>query len=284
MAIASRVLRNIGFENVFNLDGGFSLYKVVHANQEYVVKQIEPIKNVQIALEVEASGLQCPGPIMRLSQEMKKISSGQNLKITVTDPGFSNDIASWCKSTNNKLISVSNENKKIVAVIQKSEGESTMVSTNNKTIVVFSNDLDRALAAFVIANGAASMDRKVTLFFTFWGLNILRKNENVKVKKSLIDKMFGKMMPKGIANLTLSKMNMFGIGTKIMKHVMKTKNVESLESLICSAKQAGVKLIACQMSMDIMGIKKEELIDGVEIGGVANYLTEAEEANVNLFI
>lgn len=151
-------------------------------------------------------------------------------------------------------------------------------------MVVFSGDLDKAIAAFIIANGAASMDKKVTMFFTFWGLNVLRKNEKVSVKKGIIDNMFGMMMPRGSKRLKLSNMHMMGMGAKMIKMVMKNKNVSSLEDLIKSAMDNGVEVVACQMSMDIMGLKQEELIDGVKIGGVGYYLGEAEDSNVNLFI
>jgi peroxiredoxin family protein len=153
-----------------------------------------------------------------------------------------------------------------------------------KTMVVFSGDLDRAIASFVIANGAASMGRPVTMFFTFWGLNILRKDNAPRVDKNIVEKMFGWMMPKGSRKLKLSKMNMAGTGAAMIRGIMKNKNISSLEDLIEQAKLNGVKLIACSMSMDVMGIKKEELIDGVEIGGVASFLGEAELSNVNLFI
>jgi peroxiredoxin family protein len=151
-------------------------------------------------------------------------------------------------------------------------------------MVVFSGDLDRAIASFVIANGAASMGRPVTMFFTFWGLNILRKDNAPRVDKNIVEKMFGWMMPKGSRKLKLSKMNMAGMGAAMIRGIMKNKNISSLEDLIEQAKLNGVKLIACSMSMDVMGIKKEELIDGVEIGGVASFLGEAELSNVNLFI
>ena len=153
-----------------------------------------------------------------------------------------------------------------------------------KTLIVFSGDLDKVLASFIIANGAAAMGRPVTMFFTFWGLNVLRKAEAQKVRKSFIEKMFGFMMPRGTGKLKLSKMNMGGMGTAMMKKVMEDKNVDSLESLMKHAMDSGIRLIACTMSMDIMGIKKEELIDGVEFAGVASYLGDAEESNVNLFI
>ncbi len=155
---------------------------------------------------------------------------------------------------------------------------------DGKTIIVFSGDMDKVLASFIIANGAAAMGRPVTMFFTFWGLNVLRKTENQNVKKPLIDAMFGTMMPRGAAKLKLSKMNMGGMGTAMMKKVMKDKNIDSLEDLIKKAMDNGVKMIACTMSMDVMGITKEELIDGVEFAGVGTYLGDAEESNVNLFI
>ena len=151
-------------------------------------------------------------------------------------------------------------------------------------MVVFSGDMDKALASFIIANGAAAMGRPVTMFFTFWGLNILRKSEKQRVKKSVVEKMFGVMMPRGSRKLKLSKMNMGGMGTKMMKRVMREKNVETLENLMKQAMENGVKLVACTMSMDVMGIRKEEIIDGVEFAGVASYLGDAENSDVNLFI
>ncbi len=151
-------------------------------------------------------------------------------------------------------------------------------------MIVFDGDLDKAIAAFIIANGAASMGRPVTMFFTFWGLNVLRKSEKQNVKKSFVEGMFSKMMPRGANKLKLSSMNMMGMGSKMMKTIMKQKNVSSLEDLIKSAMDSGVKVIACTMSMDVMGIHAEELIDGIEYAGVASYLDAAEDSDVNLFI
>jgi peroxiredoxin family protein len=154
-----------------------------------------------------------------------------------------------------------------------------------KTIIVFSGDLDKAMAAFVIANGAAAMGDDVTMFFTFWGLNILRKPEKVKTgKKSFLQGMFGAMMPRGAGRLGISKMNFGGMGARMMRMVMKQQNVNSVEELIATAQEQGIKMIACTMSMDVMGIHAEELMDGLEYAGVATYLGEADEANVNLFI
>lgn len=156
--------------------------------------------------------------------------------------------------------------------------------TNKKTMIVFSGDLDKVMASFIIANGAAAMGNEVTMFFTFWGLNALRKAKQVKVKKDFMEKMFGWMMPRGAEKLELSKMNYMGMGSKMMKDIMKKKNVNSLPELIEMAQMVDVKIIACTMSMDVMGLKEEELIEGIEFAGVASYLGEADEANVNLFI
>ena len=154
-----------------------------------------------------------------------------------------------------------------------------------KTIIVFSGDLDKVMAAFIIANGAAAMDDEVVMFFTFWGLNSIRKPEKVKTsKKSFLQAMFGRMMPRGADKLGLSKMNFGGMGAPLMKKVMKQQNVTSLTELINTAKEQGIRMIACNMSMDVMGIREEELIDGLEFAGVATYLSEADESNVNLFI
>jgi len=140
------------------------------------------------------------------------------------------------------------------------------------------------LASLIIANGAAAMGRKVTMFFTFWGLNALRKPEGARVKKGLIDRMFGAMMPKGVGRMKLSKMHMLGMGTSMMKHVMRKKNVFSVGEMLQKARAAGVRLVACTMSMDVMGIQREELLDGIEYAGVGSYLGDAEEADLNLFV
>ena len=155
---------------------------------------------------------------------------------------------------------------------------------HDKTFVVFSGDLDKTIAVFIMANGAAAMGRKVTIFFTFWGLNILRKPKRVRVRKTLIERMFGMMMPRGTRKLGLSRMNMGGIGAKMIRWIMKSKNVESLESLMKQATDHGVRLVACQMSMDIMGIHQEELIDGVELGGVSTFLGSGETSDMSLFV
>ncbi len=239
---------------------------------------------------LDATGLCCPGPLLRVKQAVDKLREGETIKAVASDPGFYEDIRAWCKNTGNQLLMRKKEQGKVLAVIRKGEVTKTerqpQIGTekNNKTMVVFSGDLDKAIASFIIANGAASMGRKVTMFFTFWGLNILRKPKKIKVKKGFMDTMFGGMMPRGSRKLKLSNMNMMGMGAQMIRKVMKDKNVDSLESLIETAIAGGVEIVACQMSMDVMGLKQEELIDGIKIGGVGYYLGEAEESNVNLFI
>jgi|ERR1035441_968451 peroxiredoxin family protein len=158
------------------------------------------------------------------------------------------------------------------------------MDTTKKTLIVFSGDLDRAIAAFIIANGAAAMGDDVTMFFTFWGLSILRKDQAPKHKKSFLQGMFGAMMPHGSRKLGISKMNFGGMGARMMRRVMRQQNVMSLEALITTAREQGIKMIGCKMSMDVLGFHEDELIDGVEFVGVATYLGEADKANVNLFI
>jgi peroxiredoxin family protein len=152
------------------------------------------------------------------------------------------------------------------------------------TIVLFSGELDKAIAAFIIANGAAAYDHEVTIFFTFWGLNALRKEEQVPVKKGMLEKMFAWMMPRGANKLGLSNMNFGGAGPKMIKHVMKKHNALSLPQLIELAQEQGIKLVACTMTMDLLGLQQEELLDGIDYAGVAAYLGDANDAKVNLFI
>lgn len=306
--IASRILTQNGFQ-VKNMTGGYKSASPLLADsvsssptfselsmdeETQTMKKHSPAA-LPLAFDhsIDASGLCCPGPLMRVKQETDLLPAGKVLRVIASDPGFAEDIKAWCLRTHNPLLHLEKDHHTIIAFIKKGVTEKnlpqpvlpTEVSAkDNKTIVVFSGDLDKAMAAFIIANGAAAMGKKVTLFFTFWGLNILRKPDNPPVKKSFLDSMFGLMMPKGSRALSLSKMNMLGLGTAMMRHVMKSKNVSSLEELIASAQASGIEIVACQMSMDVMGLKQEELIDGIKIGGVGYYLSEAEDSNVNLFI
>ena len=302
---------------------------------------------------VDAKGLKCPGPIVKVADTLRPLPIGTRLTAEATEDAFLSDIAIWCERTGNRLVDLNrSEDGVIHVVIDKlaempqlgssaavcpsgigvkasvaANGQASVGQTgtaghagvagqassigqagvacqsgttaqeqtlavnpdggdirHDKTFVVFSGDLDKTIAVFIMANGAAAMGRKVTIFFTFWGLNILRKPKHVRVRKSLIEHMFGMMMPRGTKKLGLSRMNMGGIGAKMIRWIMKSKNVESLESLMQQAVDHGVRLVACQMSMDIMGIRKEELIDGVELGGVSTFLGSGETSDMSLFV
>ncbi|MEC3641135.1 DsrE/DsrF/DrsH-like family protein [Bacillus halotolerans] len=156
--------------------------------------------------------------------------------------------------------------------------------TKRTTIVLFSGDYDKAMAAYIIANAAAAYDHEVTIFHTFWGLNALRKEELVPVKKGLLEKMFGKMMPRGADKMGLSRMNFAGMGPKMIKNVLKKHNALTLPQLIEMAQEQDVKLVACTMTMDLLGLQEKELLDEIDYAGVAAYLADAEEGSVNLFI
>lgn len=316
----ARILMNAGFKHVAVYPAGTGFYKTAFHEKlykkpeawqeegiEFSPRAQEALKgdcgdaegqvdvnNVVITKELDCSGLQCPGPIMRVFNSINEIQEGQIIKVSATDMGFARDIESWCKRTGNTLVKTCRDGKRNIVYIQKglkegkADGDAPKQGITElpqgKTMIVFSGDLDKVLASFIIANGAAAMGRPVTMFFTFWGLNALRKTEKQKVKKPLLDGMFGMMMPRGTSRLKLSNMNMGGMGTKMMKKVMNDKNVDSLEDLMKKAMENGVKIVACTMSMDVMGITRDELIDGVEFAGVAAYLGDAEQSNVNLFI
>jgi NADPH-dependent 2,4-dienoyl-CoA reductase/sulfur reductase-like enzyme/peroxiredoxin family protein/rhodanese-related sulfurtransferase/TusA-related sulfurtransferase len=301
---AERILAQRGYE-VVNLSGGESIYEAATEKQDNweewapeqqgMLMELPAPRTASAAKEgdvvqLDACGLQCPGPIMAVYKRMQGLAPGERLQVQATDPGFARDIAAWTEQTGNTRLDLRQEQGRITAVLAKGAAVPELrVSADGalpraKTLVVFSAELDRALAAFVIANGAASMGQPVTMFFTFWGLNILRRRSAPKVRKNLIERMFGWMMPRGTAALKLSKLNMGGLGTAMMKQVMKAKNVDSLEAMIASAQDLGVRMVACQMSMDLMGIREEELIEGVDIGGVATYIGETDKGNGTLFI
>ena len=242
-----------------------------------------------IALEIDACGLQCPGPIMQLKKAVDTLQIGQAVAIKASDPGFAMDAPAWCRATGNELVSLEEAGRTIRAVIAKGTGPAAVAvgATGGKrkmTNVVFSNDLDKAMANLIIANGAASAGFDVTLFFTFWGLSLLRKPEAPPVQKNIVERMFGMMLPKGPKGLKLSKMHMAGMGTMMMNQVMAQKNVSTLDELFRVALANGVKLVACTMTMDVMGLKREELIDEVQLGGVAAYIEELSQSQAGLFI
>ena len=293
--IAYRILAQNGFPEVYNLSGGFRTYSIATTNpspnQDEEQKANEQSilidrKEMKI-IEVDACGLSCPGPIVQLKKSYDNLNIGERLRVTATDPAFGKDAKSWCNITGVKLIEEKNEAGIISIIVEKIEIENLVPTTSSgdrKTIVVFSDDLDKALASFVIANGIIATGKKVSMFFTFWGLNVIKKQKMPSVKKDIFGRMFGMMLPSSSKKLALSKMNMGGLGSSMMRFIMKKKNIDSLETLIQQAREAGVEMIACTMSMDVMGVKKEELLDDVHLGGVASFLERSEEGNMSLFI
>ena len=278
----AEILSERGYD-VLNLDGGYKAYL------EYRIGKIENKdpngKNNSLPL-IDAKGLKCPGPIVKVADYLRDRPIGETIRVEATEDAFVSDVKVWCDRTGNHLDEISVKDGIIKAQITRADNKEAGhdKEQNDKTFVVFSGDLDKTIAAFIIANGAAAMGRKVTMFFTFWGLNILRKPQKVNVAKTFIEKMFGIMMPRGTTKLGLSRMNMGGAGAKMIRGIMKQKGISSLEELIESAKSHGVRIVACQMSMDIMGIHQEELIDGVELGGVATFIGSGEESDMSLFI
>lgn len=309
--LAQRILMGCGYKNVRNLSGGYKHYSAAVAPlpvpSEVLsatgasgckpfssgLEDVSPAVSVPITstvLKINACGLQCPGPIMQVKKAMDTLAPGEQVQIVATDAGFARDASAWCNTTGNQLINTSQDKGRYTVVIEKGDPAAACPSAaagpsgKGKTFIMFSDDLDKALATFVLANGAAATGQKVTVFFTFWGLNVLKKVQKPKVGKDIFGKMFGMMLPSSSFELKLSKMNMFGMGSRMMRMLMKRKGIDSLESLRAQALAQGVEFIACQMSMDVMGISKEELLDEVTIGGVATYMERADKANVNLFI
>ena len=306
--LAYRILSQHGYDKVRNLSGGLKTYKATtapivlnernenqHTGNEATSTTFTPALQPTAesgssarVIRVDACGMQCPGPILKMKKTMDTLTPGERIEVVSTDPGFVRDASAWCHSTGNRLISKESSGGKSMVIIEKEKPESCNPMPSGggrgKTFIMFSDDLDKALATFVLANGAAATGQKVTIFFTFWGLNVIKRLSKPKVKKDIFGKMFGMMLPSSSLKLKLSKLSMGGIGGKMMRFIMKQKGIDSLESLRRQALENGVEFIACQMSMDVMGVKKEELLDEVTIGGVATYMERADNANINLFI
>lgn len=243
---------------------------------------------------VDCRGLQCPGPIRRLAEELVPLKPGDELLVQASDPGFLMDAQAWCRSAGHTFVeggrgdtpgSVRCRVRKQASAPVTAAAAQPSSGRKKKTLVLFSGDLDKVMAALIIANGALTMGDQVTIFFTFWGLSALRKEAAVATPgKPLLDRMFGWMLPRGLRRLTLSKMHMAGAGTAMMRHVMNSKHVDTPQQLMEQARKSGIRLVACSMSLDVMGLRPEELIDGIEIGGVATFLAEADESNATLFV
>jgi peroxiredoxin family protein/rhodanese-related sulfurtransferase/TusA-related sulfurtransferase len=302
--MAERILKQSGFDAA-SLSGGYKTWEYAtmkQSNEDIFSKDFigkdsqiyqtdpertDPIRPSFIQLlDVDAMGLQCPGPILKLKSEMDKLGPGERLRETASDPGFASDVASWAKMTGNTLVDLTQEKGRIVAVVEKGKGMplSQTAGGSNTTLIVFSDDMDKALASLVIANGAASAGKRVTMFYTFWGLNVIKKVKKPAVKKDLLGRMFGMMLAPSLHGLKLSKLHMAGMGTWMMKGRMKSLKIDSLQEMLDSALKSGVRMVACNMSMEVMGVKMEELVDGVEAGGVAAMLEAADTSRATLFI
>lgn len=295
--VAERILKQLGYD-VVNLSGGYLTWK-----------QFQPEKWVptdeQIALAttgseggpsladdeepktvVDVRAMQCPGPVVRIKKELDGLGEGATIKVLAA-PVFAPDLANWAASCGHKVVKLVQKEGHLEAVVRKGAPLSCMGVGGFATsgaLVLFSNDLDKALAALIIATGMAASGLQVSIFFTFWGLSVLRKHPGPQVKKSLLNAMFGFMLPKGAAKLALSKMHMAGLGTAMMKYVMARQNVASLPEMLHNARAMGVKFIACDMAMGVMGITREELIDVDEVAGVATFIARAKESGPTLFI
>ncbi len=302
--LAQRLLQQRGFPDVATLAGGVTTFRAWHreiaapkvpqpATLSYAEEQMEAAANppavVGKVVEADCTGLQCPGPILRLKQEMDRLSPGDELLMRASDPGFPADVRAWCASAGNLLLALDRSGSVIEARIRKARPAASAAapaadSSKRRTFVVFSGDLDRVLAAFVIANGTLAMGGEVSMFFTFWGLNALRKPSPPPVAKDFISRMFGWMLPRGASRLKLSQMHLMGAGTAMMRGIMRRKNIASLPDMIETARRGGARIIACTMSMDVMGLRPEELLDGIEFGGVGAFLGDSDRSRTTLFI
>ena len=309
--LAQRILRQHGFTDVKNLTGGYKTYAWATDKQSNIGlfdgEAFAPVEAAVFAAggetpcmrlaqagkpqTLDTMGLQCPGPIVKTYQAVSAMHPGELLEVKSSDPAYGRDIRTWANKTGNEVLSVEIDKGVVTALLRKGQSapapaESGAPAARDKTtLVVFSADLDRVMASLIIANGALAMGKPVSVFFTFWGLNVLRRPDAPALKKSFMDRMFGAMMPKGVERLnSISKMNFAGFGAKLIRKVMRDKGVDLPAKLLKDLVDGGAQLIACQMSMDVMGIHREELIDGVELGGVATFLGEASESATSLFI
>lgn len=298
-----RALVGRGFTDVRMLSGGSSTFRDYYDVEPIDIEEIgAPVISYAetastetetaasgVLEKIDATGLACPGPIMALSKKFDTLNRGDEVEIHASDPGFKADGLAWAKTNGHTVVDIKPEGPGYVATFRKggvAVGAPTPsgAALKKKSMVVFSGDFDKVLASFIIANGARAMGDDVSMFFTFWGLNALRRPDFHKHGKNPVEKMFSAMMPKGPEALNMSQFNFFGGGRETIKALMKNNNVPSLTELIASAQENGIRLIACTMTMDLLGLTEEELIDGVELGGVATFLGEANESNESLFI
>ncbi|MFM6967979.1 MAG: FAD-dependent oxidoreductase [Microbacteriaceae bacterium] len=304
--LAYRSLVQRGFTDVKTLSGGSTTFRYHHdlvsATEAFPAPTLNYAETASLSLrtpvasgvsvELDCTGLACPGPIMKLSEKMKELRAGDEITVHVSDPGFVNDGPAWANRNGHELVSIAPEGSGYQATMRKG-GAGALASPTagsassgpaKTSFVVFSGDLDKLIASFIIANGALAMGEEVSMFFTFWGLNALRAKNPPKRQKKAMEKMFAAMMPSGADDLKLSQLNMGGAGTEMIKQVMKQHNVQSLPELMKAAKDGGARIIACTMTMDLLGIAESDLMEGIEFGGVASFLGEAAESQTTLFI
>lgn len=303
--LAYRSLVQRGFLDVKSLSGGMRTFRAFHdvaptaidaplAVTLYAEDVPEPASSGAF-VDLDCTGLACPGPIMKLQERMTALAPGDEILAHVSDAGFGLDAPAWAAKNGHTILALTPEGSGYAARIRKGGPVPGPVAgpaltgpaarmKDKKSFVVFSGDLDKVLAAFILANGAVAMGDEVSMFFTFWGLGALRRTDPPARERSAVMRMFGAALPSGADHLKLSTLHMLGGGTTLMKRVMKQHHVASLPELIASAQAAGVRLVGCTMTMDLLGIAPEDLIDGVELGGVATFLGEASESNGAFFI
>lgn len=291
--LAERILRQNGFEAA-NLSGGYLTWKHFNPAPFTVAAKRDTCASGNCHIDASAAkildvrALACPGPVVRIKQTVDAMEGGDELKI-LAPAGFEPDLRSWTASAGHEILVVERKPEHLEAVVRKTgaKAEANAVQAgggHSAAIVLFSNDLDKAMAALIIACGMAASGAKVGIFFTFWGLSILRRNPAPAVKKRFLSRLFGRMLPRGAAKLSLSKMNLGGMGTAMMKHVMASQHVTTLPELLKQARKLGVKFIACDMAMGVMGLTREELVDVDEVAGVASFVALARHSNNTLFI
>lgn len=305
--LANRALVQRGFTNVATLSGGSTTLKFFHELEPQAAGPLIPIENYAeresvfapanagtgVSVDLDCTGLACPGPIMKMAEKMKSLNFGDQIRVRVSDPGFALDAPAWAKTNGHTLLDLTPDGPGFAATIRKGGAgvlaasgtvQSNPGGKNKVSFVVFSGDLDKLIAAFIIANGALSMGQEVSMFFTFWGLNALRAPKPPKRSKAMLERMFGMMMPSDASHTSLSKMKLAGAGTAMIKWVMKRNGVQSLPALMKAAMEGGANIVGCTMTMDLLGIAKTDLMAGVEFGGVATFLGEAAESQTTLFI
>ncbi len=313
--LAYRALVQFGFGTVKTLSGGMSTFRSYHdVDFAEGVDTYQPITNYAeestgvhtgkarptgapgglavaptgVSVDLDCTGLACPGPIMKLQGRVDELQPGDEVLVHVSDPGFALDAPAWAQKNGHELLEIHPEGPGYAARFRKGGQPAGLGAAakirDKKTLVVFSGDFDRVLACFILANGAVAMGDEVSMFFTFWGLNALRRTDPPAREKSAMEKAFTVMMPSGPDKLPLSTMNLMGGGPALIKRIMVDHNVPSLPELIASAQAAGVRLVACTMTMELLGISQADLIDGVELGGVATMFGESNESNGQFFI